>query len=59
MKEIIDTHIIVVGNPEGKKTLGLPNGRWEDNIKLDLKKYCVRSWIGFVWLNMGSSGGFL
>jgi hypothetical protein len=25
-----------VGKPEGKKPLGRPRHRWEDNIKLDL-----------------------
>jgi hypothetical protein len=24
---------ILVGNPEGKRTLGRPEPRWEDNIK--------------------------
>jgi hypothetical protein len=27
-----------VGKPEGKRTLGKPRRRWEDNIKLDLMK---------------------
>jgi hypothetical protein len=27
----------LVGNPEGKKPLGRPRRRWDDNIKLDLK----------------------
>jgi len=27
-----------VGNPVGKKTLGRPTCRWEDNIRLDLQK---------------------
>jgi hypothetical protein len=26
-----------VGKPEGKRLLGRPSGRWEDNIKMDLK----------------------
>jgi len=26
------------GEPEGKRPLGRPRGRWEDNIKLDLQK---------------------
>jgi hypothetical protein len=24
---------VLVGNPEGKRPLGRPRGRWEDNIK--------------------------
>jgi hypothetical protein len=27
-----------VGKPEGKKPLGIPRRRWEDNIKMDLQK---------------------
>jgi hypothetical protein len=27
---------ILVGNPEGKRTLGRPRRRWVDNIKMDL-----------------------
>jgi hypothetical protein len=29
---------ILVGKPEGKKTLGRPRRRWEDNIKMDLQE---------------------
>jgi hypothetical protein len=28
---------ILVGNPEGKRTLGRPRRRWVDNIKMDLR----------------------
>jgi hypothetical protein len=27
-----------VGKPEGKKSLGRPRRRWEDNIKMDLQE---------------------
>ena len=27
---------VLVGKPEGKRPLGRPRGRWEDNIKMDL-----------------------
>jgi hypothetical protein len=29
---------VLVGKPEGKKSLGRPRRRWEDNIKLDLQE---------------------
>jgi hypothetical protein len=29
---------VLVGNPEGNKTLGRPRRRWEDNIKIDLQE---------------------
>jgi len=28
---------ILVGKPEGKKSLGIPRCRWENNVTLDLK----------------------
>jgi hypothetical protein len=28
---------VLVGKPEGKRPLGRPRRRWEDNIKLDLQ----------------------
>jgi hypothetical protein len=28
---------VLVGNPEGKRPLGRPRRRWEDNIKIDLQ----------------------
>jgi len=33
---------VLVGNPEGKKPLGRPRRRWEDNIRMDLQEVgCV------------------
>jgi hypothetical protein len=29
---------VLVGKPEGKRPLGRPRPRWEDNIKMDLQK---------------------
>jgi len=29
---------ILVGKPEGKRSLGRPRCRWEDNIKMDLQE---------------------
>jgi len=29
---------VLVGKPEGKKPLGRPRHRWEDNIKVDLQE---------------------
>ena len=32
-------HRVLVGKPEGKRPLGRPRRRWEDNIKMDLKEF--------------------
>jgi len=29
---------VLVGKPEGKRPLGRPGHRWEDNIKMDLQE---------------------
>ena len=31
-------HRVLVGKPEGKRPLGRPIHRWEDNIKMDLQE---------------------
>jgi len=31
-------HRVLVGKPEGKRPLGRPRHRWEDNIKMDLQE---------------------
>jgi hypothetical protein len=44
---------VLVGSPEGKRPLGRPKRRWEDNIKMDLREIgidevnCIRlAWDG-------------
>ena len=31
-------HRVLVGKPEGKRPLGRPRRKWEDNIKMDLQE---------------------
>ena len=38
MAEVRGVHRVLVGKPEGKKPLGRPRRRWEDNIKMDLQE---------------------
>jgi hypothetical protein len=38
---------VLVGKPEGKRPLGRPRHRWEDNIKMDLQKVGMR---GMDWI---------
>jgi hypothetical protein len=37
MGEDRGVHRVLVGKPEGKRSLGRPIRRWEDNIKMDLQ----------------------
>jgi hypothetical protein len=39
---------ILVGRPEGRKPLGRPRRRWEDNIKMDLQEVGWRTWTGLI-----------
>ena len=38
MAERRGVYTLLVGEPEGKRPLGRPRRRWEDNIKMDLKE---------------------
>jgi hypothetical protein len=38
MGEGRDMYRVLVGKPEGKRPLGRPRRRWEDNIKMDLQE---------------------
>jgi len=38
MGERREVYRVLVGKPEGKKTLGRPRHRWEGNIKMDLQE---------------------
>ena len=38
MEEGRRVHKVLVGRPEGKRPLGRPRRRWEDNIKMDLQE---------------------
>jgi hypothetical protein len=49
---------ILVRTSEGKKPLEKPRYRWEDNIKIDLKRDWT-GWCGLIWLRIGTSGGLL
>jgi hypothetical protein len=40
---------ILVGKPEGKRPLGRPRRRWEDNIKMDLREI---GWGGMDWIEL-------
>jgi hypothetical protein len=40
---------VLVGRPEGRRPLGRPRHRWEDNIKMDLQEV---GWGGMDWIDM-------
>jgi hypothetical protein len=50
-------HRVLVGKREGKRRLGRPRLRWEDNIKMDLQEVGWRARTGLIWLKIGVGGG--
>jgi hypothetical protein len=38
MGEVRGAYNILVGRPEGRRPLGRPRRRWEDNIEMDLRE---------------------
>jgi hypothetical protein len=44
---------VLVGKPEGKRPLGRPRRRWEDNIKMDLREIVIdgANWIRLAFVN--------
>jgi hypothetical protein len=40
---------ILIGKPEGKRPLGRPRLRWEDNIRMELREI---GWEGVDWLHL-------
>jgi hypothetical protein len=54
MGEERGVHMVLVGKPEGRRPLGRPRRRWEDNIKMDLQEVET----GWSWLWIGLGGGY-
>ena len=47
MEEGRGVHKVLVAKPEGKRPLGRPRRRWEDNIKMDLQEVVMGT--GWSW----------
>jgi hypothetical protein len=49
---------VLVGRPDGRRPLGRPRHRWEDNIKMDLQEV---GWGSMDWIDIriGTCGGLL
>jgi hypothetical protein len=50
MGEIRNAYKIFVGKPDGKRTLGKPRRRWENNIRMNLME---TRWEGVDWMHLG------
>ena len=47
---------ILTGNPKGKRPLGRPSLRWEDDIRMNLKEIVRIRGIGLIRLRIGIVG---
>ena len=47
MEEDRSAFAMLTGKPRGKRLLGRPSRRWEDNIRMDLKTTVIntRNWV--------------
>jgi hypothetical protein len=60
MAEGRGVHRVLLGKPEGKRSLGRPKRRWEDNIKMGLEEVGRGLWgTGWSGLRIGTFGGHL
>jgi hypothetical protein len=50
---------VFVGKPEGKRPLGRPRSRWEDNIKTDFQEVGCGLWTGLSWIRIETGGRHL
>jgi hypothetical protein len=48
---------VLVGKSEGKRPIGRPRRRWEDNIEMDIQEVEWGTWTGFIWLRIGQEAG--
>jgi hypothetical protein len=53
MRKGKDVYRVLVERPEGKRSLGRPRRRWEDNIKMDLKEIRID---GANWIRLAEDG---
>ena len=56
MKEGRSAFKILTGKPKGKRPLGRPRRRWEDNIRMDLEEIGIMRGIGLIRLRIGIIG---
>ena len=48
------TYKPLVGRPEGRRLLGRPKLRSEENIKMDIQEVEWEGWTGLIWFSLGT-----
>jgi hypothetical protein len=59
MGEGRDVYKVLVGKPEGKRPLGRPRCKWEDNINMDLQEGGCGDMVWINWLRIETGSGYL
>jgi hypothetical protein len=59
MGEIMGVHKVLVEKLEGRRPLGRPRHRWENNINMDLREMGWWACTTSIWLKTGTGGGLL
>jgi hypothetical protein len=59
MGERRNAYRLLVGKPEGKRTLARPRRRWVDILGWNLERWNAVKWTGLVWLRIGTGGELL
>jgi hypothetical protein len=49
MGDMRNAYTILIRKLEGKRPLGRPRRRWEDNMRMDLKEI---GWVGVDWIHL-------
>jgi hypothetical protein len=55
MGEIRNTYKLLVGKSEGKRPLGRPRRRWEDDIKMNIREIGTE---GVDWVHLAQDGNW-
>jgi hypothetical protein len=50
------TYRVLVGKLEGKRPIGRPMHRWEDNIKMNFQETGWGACTGLIWFSIGTGG---
>ena len=57
--QFYSVHPVLVGKREGRRPLGKPTRRWEDNIKMDLPEMGWGARTESIWISIRTDGGLL
>jgi len=53
IQETTGAYRVLVGKPEGKRPLGRPRRRWDDNVRMDHQDV---GWKGKDWIDLSQGG---